>query len=511
MALTTLQIYLEPPESRESVLPHDGVIEYTRNERGRNIIKAYVVPTPNDGTLVGEEITLRLMKARRDRSEEVVQARKVFTFTSAVPPNGMLFEFDLKEIKYSSKYPFPVVRRGDYFIEVEHSGGITGPSAISASTVDFRVTLMTTDFLELNWLKGATRKANDERNVRFQPREITGVKVIELSTNHPMNIFPMSLEIGAEGNRYLNWGNRNGPGEIIKINMAIPDGIQQQYILPANDDKNYAVVEVNPLLLPNVNTTERLWVDKSLIKREVLRRWIDEEAEWLESTWLHTPLDPALVVSDFNLGGLNIGPGASTSQAADILPENKDWDLKGTPTTYYPPTAGHWINLKVPYWNPIRFEYLIGALENTRIVDINVDWVHKGASGYITLIPFNQSIAYHFIGLMYVNALRGAVSLPSFWRYRYWAGFEGEETPPDVLEVIGLRAAANGLGILGQMYKGGIASTSISGGGRSTSTSFTASATFGIYSATIEGYNKKLMTLEKQIQRKYFGITFEIL
>lgn len=509
MALTSLQVYMDPPplEIRGTVLPFDGVIEYSRNERGREIMRAYVIPTPNDGTVINEEITIRLMKARRDRNEEVAQARQTYTFTGPVPAGGVAFEWDLRRIVYSAEKPFPIVRRGDYFVQVEHTGGPTGPSNVQDETDDFRVTLMTTDQLEREWLLGATRRSNDDRQVRFQPFQLTGVQVIEVSRNHPLDLIPLTLAYDGLPNTFLSWDD----GELIPINTAIPAGIHRQYTLPSRDRRHYVVVQVDPRLIPNTDTTEKLTIDRQLITREALRRWIDAEAQWLEEAFLYVPIEPALVVSDYSLTDLSVGAGAGTSQQAGPLPQNFDYDLKGPPLTYYPPQPAHWINLKVPYWRPLHFDYLVGALENTRIVDINVDWIHKGSAGYVTLVPFNQSLSYHFIGLMYIHATRGPVELPSFWRYRYWAGVEDEVTPMPLLEVLGLRAAVVALAVLGQSFRGGFSSQSVSRDGVSESASYTASATFGIYSATIEEYKKRLEKLEKQIQRRYYGMTLEVL
>jgi hypothetical protein len=508
MALTSLVAYVDPSSQGNSDLESDGILEFCRNETGRHIIRLYLIPTPNDASVAGEEVTISLIKARRDRDEEVTQARVTHTFTGATDPQGDYVEFDLREIKYSDEYFFPVVRRGDYFFEVEHTGGATGPSAVSAETNDFRVTLLTLDYMEEFWLKGATRLSNDDLNVTFQPREITGVSVYNVSRGHPQQAFPLSLSVDQNGNKFLSWNE----GRLIKLDLSIPSGIDKEYLLPFPDaGRNGVFVRVNPLLLPSSGTTEYLFVDKERIRRSTIRAAIDQELDWVEQNLIHTPIDPALVVSDFNLDGLNIGPGSATSAAAGTIPENSDYDIKRAPITFFPVTPGHWIDIRLPMWRPLKFEYLVGALENTRIVDINIDWIHKGASGYITLIPFNQSLSYHFMGLLYLQAARGPTSIPSFWRYRYWAGIGDEQTPTDIIEVAGLRAASKLLSILGQMFKGGIAGTSQSAGGKSQSIQFTASATFGIYSATIEEFKKKLEKLEGDVQKKYYGITFDIL
>lgn len=516
MALTSLTAYIDPPpvDFNSSPLTKDGVQEFCRNERGREKIMLNIIIDPNDANNNGEDLTIRLMKSRREKLEEVIQARKTLTLSGAAPTaGGYQLQWDLRDIVYSAENPFCVVRRGDYFFKVEHTGGTTGPSNVSAVTKDFRVTIMTVEMIAKKYLFGSTNRANDDRSVRYQPRKITGVQVVEVSKNHPIDMFPLKLSYNAAAGTKtatLSWRN----GEAIEIDTSIAGGVMEgllDYPLPSDaQEKGYITVRVDPRLLPNVDTFEELLVDRLLIEREVLRTWIDKEAEWLEHDYLYSAIEPALVVSDFDLSRLNVGQGAGTSQAPAVtLPSNFDHDLISTPITYYPPTSGRWINLKVPYWHVRKFEYLIGALENTRIVDIDEGWIHKGASGYVTLVPFNQSLAYNFIGLMRVHALRGVIELPSFWRYRYWSGIPdvNRRVPQAILDVIGLRASVEILTVLGQAFRGGFSSQSATADGKSESVTYTASATFGIYSATIEENKKRLKPLEKQIKKSYYGTT----
>lgn len=507
MALTAIEVYLSPPPNRGTSLPFDGLIEYSRNERGREIVTLNFTVTPSDGTAEGEELTFYMMKARRERNEEVAQARQVFTIPAgAQPAGGYSVSWDLRNVVYSTSEPFPIMRRGDYFIDVEHTGGTTGPSSVTASTDDFRVALMTVDRFEAEWLLGATRRSNDDRLLRIQPRCVTGVRVVEVSKNHPLDMFPLKLSYSpGSGPVFLSWNH----GENVNIDITVNQGsIHRQYILMDEFRENYIVVQVDPRLLPTQDTHESLMVDRQLIERESLRRWLDEEAQWLEEIWLHMPIEPALIVSDYTLRDLSVSSGAAQ---ATLLPENFDYDIMSGPVTYYAPRSGHWVNFDVPYGRPIKFEYLVGALETTRIVDINPQWVEKGPGRHIQLLPFNQSLAYNFIGLMYMQFNRGAVEMPSFWRYRYWAGLTETTTPLPVLECMGLRAANKALTILGQAFRGGFSSQSVSRGGVSESVGYTSSAMYGIYSSTSEFNIKRLESLQKELKRKYMGLSFTVL
>lgn len=507
MALTALNPWVRKPATVGSTLPYDGVPEFSRNEPGKQVVSLYVQPTPQGGGEAGEEITVKLYKARRGRTEEVTQAETTYTFTGAEGAAGAKFDFDLRTLLHSAEYPFPVMRRGNYFFTVTHTGGTTGPSAVTGSTEDFRVAIYTVDRFEKEWLQGATRRSNDDRAVRFQPKKLTGVRVIEVSKNHPLDLLPLSLVKGAETpdpNWYLSW-NR---GEIVPIDTNVPSGIDQQYILPDRQRKHYVVVQVDPLTLLAEEETESLMIDRSLIDRQTLRDFIDQEADWLEQSFLYTPIEPALVVSDRNLSTLDPSPGGVP---APVLPDdNEDYDILTYPLTYSPPNAGHWIDMELPQGYPIKWEYLEGVLERQRIISCNVGWIHQASHRLIQLVPFNQSSGYHFLGFYYMGSLRGPADLPSFWRYRYYAGIQDEETPREVLDVIAMRAGVKALTLLGQMFRGGFSSQSVSRDGISESVSYTASASYGIYSATIENCNKRLKVLEPQLKRKYMGLYLSV-
>lgn len=507
MALNSLVVYLYPPTNRGSSLPLDDVIEYSRNERGREVVRLRLIPDPLDPTVIGEEVTIQLFKSRRDRIEDITQAETVYTFTAVPGPGGAEIEFDLRNIVYSTEHPFPVVRRGYYFFKITHTGGPTGPSNVEATSNDFRVALMTTDQFEEEWLNGATRESSDHRLVLNQPRRITGVRINRISRNHPLDAVPLNLVIGAETptpNKYLSWGE----GEIVEIDQSIPAGIGREYDLIHRDRADYVTVSVDPLLLPSENTMERMIVENRLIERETLRRWLDAEADWLEQSYLYCPLEPAIIVSDDSLASLDPSAGAPPSPA---LPQNFDYDIKGAPVTHYMNTAGHWVTLQVPYSLPLVWDYLVGSLENARIVDVDPRWIHKSSARVIELVPYEQSLAFHYIGLIFTNSIWGPVELPSFWRYRYWAGISERTTPYEIIEALGFRAAIKALAVLSQMYKGGIASQSVSRDGVSETVSFTSSAMYATYSATSESYRQRLDTLLPQLKRKYFGIYMDVL
>lgn len=501
--LSALQVYIDPPSNLISSLPYDDVMEFSRNERGRQILRLNVIPSTNDASIAGEEITIRLMKARRERLEEVKQARKTFTFTGPVPLGGQVFEWDLRNVYYdSTSNRWPIIRRGEYFFQVEHTGGPSFPTGISETTKDFVVTLLTTDKMEAEWLAGTTRRSNDDRFVRYQPRELTGVVVTEVNKNYPLDHYDLALVFNSHNQPNLVWSG----GKLTPVDVRLPDGIQKKYILTNAEANQYIEVAVDPRLLPNVNTTERLFIDRMLIDRDTIRRAINEEIDFMENEWLHMPLEPSLCVSDYTLS--NLSP--SNAPELGAIAENFDYDFKGPPLTYYPPTAGHWIDIDVPFARPLKWDYLVGAFEITRVIDIPTKWIHNSFARRIQLVPYNQTSVFSVKGLGLMGAMRGARELPSFWRYRYWAGLHHEMTPSDILDILKMRSAEKVLSILGQMFRGGFSSESISRDGVSESVTYTASAMYGIYSATIADIREMLKRKEQAVQRKYFGLSLVV-
>jgi len=502
MALTDLQVYIEPPPiDTGSTLPFDGVHEFCRNEDGRETLTVNIIPTPNDATNVGEAITVSLWKKRRGDLEEIVQSRKTFTFAGQVPNGGQQLTWDIREIVYSATKPFPMLRRGSYFIKVTHD-----TSVLEKGSETFRVCLMTTEAFERRWLEGATRQSNDDRMCRTQPSAIAGVVVSEVSKNHPMGMHRLNLVYDGQTPPMpsLSWG-----GTTIPIDTSLPGGLNKEYVLLAQDQQSFITVRVNPRLVPAVDATENLIIDKKKFQRKTLREWIDAECDWMEKELLKTPIEPSLVVTDDDLTTLQSST-TSGSQPLPAIPQNFDYDLKSKPISYFPASGAHWLRLRLPYCHPIKFDYLIGAVGGTRVIDINLSWVHFDAHNFVQIMPFNHSTAFSYLGLIHIGSLRGSIEIPSFWRLRYWAGIESRETPTPILDCIGMRAAVKALPVLGQAFRGGIAGQSFSKGGVSQSVTFTSSASYGVYSATIKDYKERLELLEHQLKRHYYGISLSV-
>ncbi len=226
-----------------------------------------------------------------------------------------------------------------------------------------------------------------------------------------------------------------------------------------------------------------------------LQRWIEQSTDWIENDKLAGVfLEPTRIVTDPVLPG-NVTP---------------DWDFIVPPITFYPVMPAKWIDILFPYPSLLKIDELFGQLGTTRIVDIAEEWVEiSERNGFVQLVPFNQEVAFQFIGLVWVESLRGRIELPNFWHFDAVAGLR--EVDPILLEIIGKKAAIDALTVAGHAFRGGFASQSVSRDGVSESVGYTASAIYGIYSATIEDYSKFINREIKQLKGRYRGVNMIVM
>jgi len=237
-------------------------------------------------------------------------------------------------------------------------------------------------------------------------------------------------------------------------------------------------------LLPTQSRAENIVISRKPLDDERMQQIIDQAISWVEDVELAVFLEPTRVVTEVDPDILSYPTGTDlpTIVAADF-------DKVVNALFYSVPAPGHWISFKCPYYPIICFEELYGKLSNTRIVDIALEWIElHDKTGWVELVPFNQEVAFNFIGLVWVESLRGPIDLPNFWNFTALVGFR--ETPQILIELVAKKAAMDILTIAGQAFRGGFSSQSVSREGVTESVSYTASATFGVYSASIEDYRK---------------------
>jgi len=442
-------------------------------EEARSVITATIVAS-GGGDMSGEQITVELTKSRRGR-DSVVRTNTA-TISGTSDPATVSSTIDLNLV-VDSDY-INLIRRGRYFIKVTS----VSDDSVSAITSDFYVNPVTALQLRNTYLFGLKMDAFEMRDVRYQPTQITGVEVVTVSGNHPIGFDVLTYRYDSStGIRHISWGNG---GPITQISSA------GMYLLRSACSSNYIEIKVSDLTnLPTSSEAEELYIQKSEITDTKLRRWLNQACDWLENDKIaHVFLEPTRVVTD---------PLDSTGTEID-------WDFIVPRIQFDPCPSGQWINIKFPYANLLRIDELFGQMANTRILNVDTSWVEiTERNGFVRLVPFNRQAGFEFIGLVWVESLRGRIELPNFWHFNALAGLR--QVDPVLLEMIGKKAAIDALIVAGHALRGGYASQSISRDGVSESVSYTASAIYGIYSATIEDYTKFINKEIKQLRGRYRG------
>ncbi len=432
----------------------------------------------------GEEITVELIKGRRTRDQAVYTATHVVAgVTDPIAESTTIY---LPDVRGSDT--IHLIRRGFFFVRVT---SVTTP-AVTADTADFPISIITASQLRETYLFGLSLQASDTRDVREQPQRITGVEVVMVDPNHETGFgvlyYRYTDNTGTGGNlvREISWGG--GP--------AVPITAPGRYLLKHDCSGSWITIQIrNVAALPVVSVKEELLVDKDFISDNMLRRWIDQSCDWLENDKIAGVfLEPTRIVTD---------PAFPNA----VVP---DWDVIVPSITFYAVNPSKWIDILFPYPSLLKIDELFGQLGTTRIVDIAEEWVEiTERSGFVQLVPFNQEVAFQFIGLVWVESLRGRIELPNFWHFDAVAGLR--EVDPVLLEIIGKKASIDALTVAGHAFRGGFASQSVSRDGVSESVGYTASAIYGIYSATIEDYSKFINREIKQLKGRYRGVNMIVM
>jgi hypothetical protein len=459
--------------------------EYSKFEvrENRATITVYITAT-GGGDMSGEQITVELIKGRRLRDQAVYTA--TYTIVGAVDPAAESTTIYLPDVVDSDQ--INLIRRGFFFVRVT---SVTTP-AVTADTADFPISIITAQQLRETYLFGLNLQASDTRDVIEPPVNITGIEIVSVSSSHETGFGVLTYiytdNTGTGGNlvRELSWGG----GKLVPVTAP------GRYLLRHDCTDDYMVVQIRNLAaLPTSSQKDELLIGKDEITDRMLQRWIDQTCDWLENDKLAGVfLEPTRIVTDPVLPG-------------NVIP---DWDFIVPAITFYAVNPAKWIDILYPYPSLLKIDELFGQLAETRIVDIDLSWVEiSERNGLVQLVPFNQEVAFRFIGLVWVESLRGRIELPNFWHYNAVAGLR--QVDPVLLEIIGKKAAIDALTVAGHAFRGGFASQSVSRDGVSESVGYTASAIYGIYSATIEDYSKFINREIKQVKGRYRGINMIVL
>lgn len=273
-------------------------------------------------------------------------------------------------------------------------------------------------------------------------------------------------------------------------------------------DRDYIEIRVtSDVLLPTSPVTEEILIDRREIDDETLQRYIDAAIDWLEEVELAVRLEPTNITTDIDASELQYSAGIGLG--APIFTDS-DFDFVVSPLTYFiGKNNQEWMGIQTPYMSILRVDNLFGAIATTRVIDIDLDWIHfYEVGGLLQLVPFNQQVAFDYIGLIWSSSLRGPVALPNFWHFNMIVGLR--ECPAVLREVIGKKAAIDALTALGQAFRPGVGSTSLSRDGVSESISYTTQSQYGIYTGTITAYKEFISENLQKFRGKYRGATMVV-
>ena len=363
-------------------------------------------------------------------------------------------------------------------------------NTIFLESADFEINVLTAGKLKSTTLFGIDLQSSDLRTPKFQPRQITGVTIDEVSRNHKLTWFPLNYVVDTSGNRFLSWDD----GELIEITV----NFKQYYLPTSGPSAEFVGVVIDWYQLPAASVSEKLFIDELKYDDLEIRKSIRDASDFLENSLLQVYMEPTKVVTDVDPSQISFS-GTSSELLID-----DDYDFIKSPVSFYPRRAAQWIDIHFPFPQIIQVDQLFGAVANVRVVHINPEWIEfSSLNGFTQLVPFNTELAFDFVGLIWVEALHNAVPIPNFWHFNMTVGLR--DTPGDVLELLAKQASISILTVAGQAFRGGFSSQSISRDGISESVAYTSSAIYGIYSATIEEYKTWIKENVVTIRNRYRG------
>jgi hypothetical protein len=271
----------------------------------------------------------------------------------------------------------------------------------------------------------------------------------------------------------------------------------------SNATGDYITVRIaSATLLPTLNTTEQILIERSKLDDSSIANYINQAIAWLENQVIHTYVEPTNVVTDRDPTTVQYAAGV---QAPTPIFTDSDYDKLVEPLTYFVNKSGGWLNIQTPHPQVLRIDNLYGAIANTRVIDIDLEWIEvTQQGGLLQLVPFNQEIAFDFIGLMWVNAINGTVEIPNFWRYNAIVGLR--DATPDLISAIGRKAAIDALTAASLALRPGVGSLSLSRDGVSESISYGTTMQYGLFTGAINVHKEWLKDNLKLIKGAYKGV-----
>lgn len=479
--------------------------EYSRYEKDSDTITVSVTVS-GGATYASEEVTVELVKARRSR--DAVVASTTLTFNGATDPQTADAQFYLPDVVDSDL--ISLIRHGDYFVRAT---SVTDP-AIQGESSDFKIRIVTVERFKRDYLFGIPLTATGVKMPKFQPN-ISGISIKEVNRDHPEGFGTLTYNYHQDGPntiRTLSWDGGTSVSITSPGTYLLRSGVSQggpAAKLRNAQSTNYVVVRVGAIAqLPTESAVEEILIKEKELDDDTLGRYLDQSIDWIENVYLPgVYLEPTNVVTDRDPTTIQYAAGVAASTP---IFTDTDYDFLVSPLTYFVENSTpSWVKIQTPYKQLLRVDSLYGAIANTRVIDIDLEWIELSQQGgLIQLVPFNQEIAFDFIGLIWVNAIRGAVELPNFWHFNIIAGLR--DCPDELQELLAKRAAIEALTSLSAAFRPGVGSLSLSRDGVSESVSYINQQQYGIYTAAIQSHKEWMDQNQEKLRAKYTGMLWDV-
>jgi hypothetical protein len=452
--------------------------EYSRYEPSHRTITVTLVPTGTPDA--GEAVVVSVRHTERPGLTDEDAAVMTKTVAAAGGEARFVVPFALGADDFGPDRVHTATS-GEYFVRA------VAPSGTYESS-HFWIVLVTAAELKATWTFGVPLTASEVVEVKQQPRQITGVTVVDVPITTETGTHTLALDhTAAPPGWTLSWDG----GAPVPLDPVVT----QQYLLFDADGQRYVGVRADPLALPPADITETLVVAQAQMTSEMLAHYLAEAKAFIEAR-LGFYIEPTLVTTDPSYAP---GDGGLDDR----------WDQLGQALTQQKQYGVHFRGIKLPQRWLLTLKRLSAHISGTKLADVTGDWwTVARQSAMIQLVPSAHSILpWTAAGNPLMSIFYSGRDIPDFWHYYGWFGL------PDLLsyravvkEAVARKGAALALIQAGLAYRGGLASESTSRDGLSNSTAYMVGGMYGLYSGAVTAHEQWLEENLNRMKARLGGV-----
>ena len=452
---------------------------YSRFEtaEGRHIVSARVTTTPTDPD-AGESVTVELR--RRDLATRVV-GTATLTYDAATYASGRIAPLDLASFVDADGLPLAI--QDEYTVHAYR----TNQAAVSATSARFPVMLVTAEEVLDEWVFGLELQAEDTLRPLAPLTAVTGVTITRVSPETVRGSYVLQWDFA--GGSGLTWDGGT------KVLLGAGNQRRTLVLVGGTRDSGWIMVEVDPPLLPTSSpTTETVVLEALQLDWSHVWPMVRDASAEME-TRMGFLLEPEVIVTR---------DPDSASEVYDRIDEPVQYSKPARPLAVR--QIQPYVGFEMPHVYVQRLERLRGYLNTQRVLDVDASWYTVNRdTGSVDFVPATGAVlTWQLTGQALLFFSFQNPQVPRFWHYRMVAGID--PLPGDIRECVARTAAIKTLVRAGQGFKSGIASESISRDGISESRSYTSSAVYGVYSASIESHRKWLRHNVGRVRARHAGL-----